>query len=332
MNKIGPIGFYDLEKLRSCTLSGIARHLGFGVELEDEIPTRQVIIGRFYHDLMESGTQDYNLCITTLEKYRKLINDTPNLRSLGDPAHWREINEAANVYLSRGPARVPTVGKGTGNLRKLTSKSGRFVGKPDMLAIDGNSARLSEFKSSRILEDGSPNPKHVRQLLFYSYLIYQNFEVTCVIAKLQGLNNEEIIREILPDEANAFGRECEEIFDIATRAVDKGNTSEFSVAGSHCTECRLRPLCAKFKAIQFHEAQFDGFRCITGNVTQSNNSEGQRNTFSVGNHLLIFPLKLADLALSFSRLVGTTVTVSNCRGNSSPFEATYRSQFVRTNG
>lgn len=327
------IGFYDLEKLSDCELSGLASKIAFAQWLPDELPTRAVIVGRFYHDLMESETrsrannEDYEFVRSLISKYRTEIITHSRLRGLGDPGTWKEINDAAKSYLlSNFDHEQPTDSRRVKD--KLYSKSGFFVGKPDLLFIAADNAELKEFKSSLIYSDGDLVQKHIRQLKFYAYLVFENFDVSSVTASLIGLAGHEAPIRISKDDAMQFGRESEaKVAGAWSRIRAAKHPGEVAMTGAWCKYCSLRPACNSFQNDQMSNAEFDGYRFLRGKLLEVSGA----NNAPIANFdgfTVTFPALTGVSSAALSALKGKRVLTTNCRGSSKTFEATIRSQVI----
>ncbi|MBK8204964.1 MAG: PD-(D/E)XK nuclease family protein [Bdellovibrionales bacterium] len=332
-----PFGFYDIEKLRACILSGASSLLSYGKWLPQELQTRPIIVGKFYHDLMDltfgmESSDPYEAMLAVLEKYRKIIMQDPNLKWMGDPCSWREINDAANSFL-KGPLKVrlgqPETTKRIKN--KLYSKSRLLIGSPDYLLVSDKKADLWEFKSSRIYTDGQLIQKHNRQVLYYAYLTYENFDVDIIHSRIIGLSGEESSLAITRELAKDFGAKCEELVKSALSLIDENRSKEAYANPGYpqCNECGVRAICYPFRSIQMNTAEFDGFRVISEKITKVENGIGGSFNIELNNDVRVaFPKTLNRSAPQYESMVGKKVLITYCKGSKSPFEASVRSQVI----
>lgn len=327
------IGFYELEKLSDCELSGLAHRISFADWVPDELPSRAVIVGRFYHDLMESdfksqaNNEDYEFVRFLISKYRVEISSNPRLKSLGDPGTWKEINEAAKAYLQSNSGKSGRNATDS-EVKKLYSKSRLLVGKPDFLRIAENKAELREFKSSEIYSEGDLVEKHLRQIKYYAYLVFENFEVTLVSASIVGLAGHEVPFQITKEDALAFGEECENKVKEAWKKIRSStNPQELAVIGSWCKHCSLKPACTTFQQNQMLNEDFNGHRTIRGILQRVTGSENSPKAHFEG-FSVTFPTATGVRNSILSALIGKPIITTNCRGSNHTFEASIRSQVI----
>lgn len=328
-----PFGFYDLEKISHCVLSGTASKIGFGKWTPEDPPTKQVIIGRFYHDLMESeykdsnSNEDYEYCIKLIEKYNALAANYPSLKILGKVSGWKEINAAARMYLEgnfRGRKRAVDVSP---NMKgNLYSQSKLLIGKPDSLKIDGTKGFLTEFKSTSIYKDEVVQEKYVRQLKYYSYLVFSNFDVTVIECKLISLNGHEVLVPISKEEAMLYGKECEDLAVSTWEKLDQtSDLLSLSTPGNpQCKECRIKAACRTFLSTQDDQVELEGFRVAKGILKAIEDNE---NSFKlILSDCEIQIQNVSDTQKSdLKNLQGKEIVISNCKGNKGKFHSTLNS-------
>lgn len=332
------LGFYELEKAKKCALSAFQEYLGIGKHLPRELPTRPILVGLFFHTLMEKdtsqldGNEDYDFCIDQVRNLETMVLDNPRLRWMGTPSTWKEINSAANAFLSQ-EGTYSDRQKSRRITNKLTSKSGVLVGRPDYLRISGNEADIREYKSAHIYAEGTTTEKHVRQILYYAYLIFQNFEVERVKGRIIGLAGHESPREILRQEANNVGSQYEEIVQsIASRVDATSALGELASPGSpQCIECSIRSECPAFLKIQFSDEAFNNFRVIRGNLDKVS-LNGHNIVLGIDDAEVVIRPNIGISIAEMESLLNHPIIVTYCRTSTDQAEATHRSQIIKAEG
>ena len=106
-NDLKHISFYQYISLKGCILKGMKSSISFDNPLPESQPTKQLIIGRFFHKVMEAV---YN--ISTLSNFKEFIEDEiqasqsyvnnwPYFKKVGSVSGWIEINNAAIYVIKR---------------------------------------------------------------------------------------------------------------------------------------------------------------------------------------------------------------------------------------
>lgn len=331
------MGFYDVERAKRCPLSAFGIFLGIGVNLPRELPTRPILVGLFFHTLMEKdtskfeGNQDYDFCEDQVRKLEKTVLENPRLKWMGSPSTWKEINTAANAFLANGFKSTGSVK--SQRISKLSSKSGMLTGRPDFLRITGDSADLWEFKSANIYSEGNTVEKYLRQIFYYAYLIFQTFEVKRVNGRIVGLTGHESPKEILRKDAEQIGLEYENIIQSIVQKIDDASSLEdLAVPGlPQCLECSIRSECPSFLRVQYENEAFNSFRVIRG-VLNTVSVNGTNIVLDIsGRTIVILPILGINIS-EMEALLNQSTIVTHCRTSSEKVEATYRSQIIKTNG
>jgi hypothetical protein len=211
LGAIDHVTYYQWVNLQGCPLKGAIPVFKLDGTLPEQVPTRAVLIGRFHHRAMElavnasSVTELIHQIDSEIVQLQATVNEWTHLKKSGSVSGWDEVNRSASLARriasnrgGRNSARVQHVE------RELKSRDGRLIGRPDFFSIGASDAVLREYKSGPIREPGGQLvPTYVDQLLFYSYLIFENFDVdrvVCHLAALAGDTHEVTIERQQADD------------------------------------------------------------------------------------------------------------------------------------
>jgi PD-(D/E)XK nuclease superfamily len=272
------VTFYQWVALEQCLSKGIVRSLDLDSALPAPIPTRAVLVGRFHHRAMELAATlrdltEFDAQIETeIAKLQATVNGWPQLRRAGSVSGWDEINKSVSLA-----ERIISV-RGTNDqvrLAKIESEfrsiDGRLVGKPDYFSVEGRHAVLREYKSSAIRDStGRPESIYLDQLRFYSVLIFANFDVDHVAARLESLSGDVHELAIGKQEANEFEARVARVIDEVNAALRL--RLEFSdlakPSREACVFCEAKILCDAFKRQQ-DQLELEGEQfLVEGSVTR----------------------------------------------------------------
>jgi len=282
---IAKIGFYSFYNSCRCILKGCNDNLVLDQPLFSEQVTRASLIGRFYHEIMEEISRidcvekfkdHIEICI---RKYQLEVGCNPHFRTSGGFGGWREVNVAA----SRAIERFRTKGNGIffseemGIEQTLISNNGRFVGRPDFFAIKNNECRLSELKSSSIREEnGKLKDEYSRQILFYSFILFHNFQIQSVRALLESMLGDSETLIISKEEAEDYYKECCEKLVMINERISSTQIQQIerltNPSKSECTYCIKNIICPAFKSKQL-SLKLDGAHFIVSGILKNNNQK-----------------------------------------------------------
>ena len=173
----------------------------------------------------------------------------PQLKS-GSVSGWDEINFFAVSALKNFQKKTGVnSGVRLGSEERLVSSDQMFVGRPDFFAIEGRRAELKELKTTSLKsESGVLREEYGQQLLFYSVLLFDNFDIDSVHGFLLSHRSEQIEKDIQRSEAEAHKdlmrdhiRTANERLKNSTRVEELTTTAKVA-----CENCNKRPLCARF--------------------------------------------------------------------------------------
>jgi PD-(D/E)XK nuclease superfamily len=260
VGEIARLTFYQWVDLEQCPLKGMISTLELDGLLPEPIPTRAALIGRFHHRAMELAAtirDPSELEVRIEEEIAKLqttVNRWPHLKRAGSASGWDEVNKSAVLATRIVSARSP--GGEVGALaveKELQSKDGRLVGRPDYFSVTKGRALLGEYKSGAIRDSsGQPVPVHTDQLRFYSVLIFDNFDVTHVSARVESLSGDAYQIEIEPEAAKGFRARVDRVLgDINAGLRASRDSGVFARPSKEaCRSCDAQIVCTKFKQEQ----------------------------------------------------------------------------------
>ena len=189
-----------------------------------------------------------------IQKIQVTVNQLPHLRKMGAVSGWDEINKSAT--LARRSASI----RGAGNQvevrsveQQLQSAQGFLVGRPDYFSVSGNNALLLEYKSGAIREsDGQPLSTYLDQLTFYAVLIFDNFAVDHVVARLESLFGDFFECVIQRQEAKEFAAHVAGAINELNAGTRQGwELNELARPSKEgCSFCEARVICPAFKREQ----------------------------------------------------------------------------------
>lgn len=221
--KFSQLGFYDVLSLEKCILRAMGKNLELTSELVQELPSREVLVGRFHHFLMESSysCETFSELEVSIEERIQLLQEEvdalPHLKKNGSVSGWKEVNRSANIAYSTFKKR--DLGNRNSKIaveRPLTSKDMIFVGRPDLFIVGHQEIRVFEFKSGRIFdENGLLRSEYRKQALFYSVLLHDNFEIEKLTATLESAIDGTISFPLSREETEAYRIE---ILDLMARS------------------------------------------------------------------------------------------------------------------
>jgi hypothetical protein len=254
------ISFSDFVALRHCTMKAMSDNLLLSCRMPEPWPTRATVVGSFHHQAMELATyattpesleQELEHRIGVLQEY---VSRWPHLRGTGSVTGWDEINRSyiCAVRWARSRPAIDQMSCAKSETL-LTSRDGLLVGKPDFFSLDGNRARLREFKTSSLrCAQGDIRPEYVDQLKFYSALLAETYAVRFIDATLESFTGESWSLAVTSDEAIAFGDEVRNFVRAANQRIANARTAIelTNVAADGCSYCRKQVICEAFKRAQ----------------------------------------------------------------------------------
>lgn len=128
-----------------------------------------------------------------------------------------------------------------------------LIGRPDLFIIKNSKSFLEEFKSSSLRNiDGLIRTEYLEQVLFYSILLFDNYNIKHVESKIKSLNGDSIIRIITRDEAREMKlriySKIHTVNNSILSASDINNLATPSQAA--CSSCQKKIICKKFQESQ----------------------------------------------------------------------------------
>lgn len=254
------VSFYEYLYLNECILKGMKKNIILDMALPDTPPTKAILVGRFHHTIME-----YIYKAETISEFHTIIeNEIDSLqqevlkwhyfRNSGSVRGWIEINKSASFALRAFKRK--TAGNEGINAKiesSLISKDKILIGRPDLYSIHDSIGILKELKSSSLLDSlGNLKTEYHEQILFYSILLFDNFEITKVEGSLESLHGEIFKMIISRDEAE---KKRELILANLAKANEqiRGAKSLLDISApsnSACRTCAKKLICNGFKKMQ----------------------------------------------------------------------------------
>lgn len=259
------VGFYDFYSSKNCIFKGCRKNSKFDGSMPIEFQNERTLVGLFYHDCMELGYKANSIEELKAEieeliaQYQIKVSSNSNLRKMGSFSNWRDVNFASRrvceVYRTRKN------NEDTVDIRSedfLKSACGSFVGRLDQYKITSNIAKLLELKSSEIRDiNGEIKNEYREQILFYSFLLFQNFEIQSVKAILESMSGDVIEFEISKSESKTYYEKCiKELTDMNIKIKNLKITDELeqitNSTKDNCTYCNKKIVCNSFKQKQLN--------------------------------------------------------------------------------
>lgn len=283
VGKLDRLTFSQSAAMRECRAKALVQVMRLDGQLPRPSPTKRSLIGEFHHFAMQvaSTTRNLDSLDVAIEKeiarIQAITGSLPLLRREGAVSSWDEVNRSASLA-----ARLVTRRGSDGAASKLVekelrSKDGVLVGRPDHLLIAGRRAVLREYKSGAIRErGGEPISSYVDQMLFYSALIYDSFDVTAVDAHLESLVGDSYEIRITRSSVEEFVLEIRQALrELNASLADKASVEQLAKPGKDaCGTCSARVVCERFKTDQDKLALKDDQYLVEGVVTDIRNPNG----------------------------------------------------------
>jgi hypothetical protein len=262
------IGMAEIKKitlsqwlaLQKCQLMGLTSAMLLDGALPERPPTRATLVGRFHHRAMEHAATARNEADldARIESEIKLLQSDVNrwthLGRVGSVSGWDEVNAAASIaarlVAERSASAVPALREVE---QMLHSSDGLMVGKPDDLSIVGAQGFVTEHKSGAIREEGGQIRRpYLDQILFYSALIFDNYDVHSVRGQLKSLGGDFFEIVVAPRDAQEFAARVRALVDIVNAQCRTENpfSSLTTPSADACGLCSARSVCATFKREQ----------------------------------------------------------------------------------
>ena len=254
------VGFYDYLYIKECILKGMRNNISYNETFPLDPLTKPVLIGRFYHNSMENiykqnSVADLQIAIEEeIKQIQAAVSESNNLKKYGSVSGWNEINKIATFALKEFKKRRSQSGDSFPKIEtKLFSKDKILIGKPDMFFVDDSKIILKEFKSSSIRMDNDEiNSSYEEQLLFYSILLFDNYDSEKVVGTLETLSGDSFERTILRPEAEEMRFKVLNIINEANNRIStvRKVTELASPHLNSCIRCNKRIICERFKENQ----------------------------------------------------------------------------------
>lgn len=333
------IGFYDFYKTKACIFKGAKKNAQFTKELPTSPTTPHILIGLFYHDIMEAiGTTETvgdlsktieNLIIGYADQARKLST----LKKAGNFANWPEVNFAARKALEAFKRKKSTPVEQRQSEQKLTSRCGLFVGKPDLVLIHQRTAQLIEFKSNDIRESsGDLKAEYKEQLFFYSFLLFQNHQLDKIEATIESMSNDRIDLVIAPDASEAYYLEAKALLEranalVSSVAVGLDTSTISSPKSDVCWNCEKRLVCTIFKSKQLQiELSGDVF-IVEGKVLAKETKAPNADTIIIFDSNLHREIRVkCDKSISPQIPINSQCALSELKRTALGFETTMKTE------
>ena len=246
--ELDTVGFYEFKRMLICPFGGISelKIIDKG-ELPKDAPSKQLIIGKVYHELMHNASLVQNksmlieLAETTLKKFQEEFHDYLVREKLGHIRAWPQIGKA----FDRALEEFKKCSRDNFNKKKpeiLFSQDDRFKGVPDKYSVGSTTAYLTEYKSSSIFDDGNVKIEYIDQIRFYAFLLQENFkDIKTVKACLKSLNGELYEETLSSEEIAQYGAQLR----LAYEGLE-GREQEQVFELENCLYCSRKVLCHEF--------------------------------------------------------------------------------------
>jgi hypothetical protein len=252
------MNFYSWLGSRYCVFKGLSSNLKLSAPMPAPPPTRAVLIGRFFHKVMEKAEEAKSLesledeIEVLIRELQMIVSTEPVFKKSGAVSGWTEINSAATRAIEH--FQRPFVGnRATWLETTLVSKNGKFSGQPDKFCVKEREAVVFELKSGKIRDEaGVLLKEYLEQVHFYSYLISEQFEIEnshCEILSLSGDKSTlDLKRDQIREHGERFNKDLENTNIAITSATDVEvlqNPSEEA-----CLHCNKKVICRAFAKTQ----------------------------------------------------------------------------------
>lgn len=329
------VGFYDFYKAKACVFKGARKNIQLTGSLPPTPTTPQVLVGLFYHDMMESigaasTVLDFsktveNLILNYAERARKV----PALKRAGNFANWPEVNFASRKAIDAFKRKKLPSSDLRQSEKMLVSSCGSFVGKPDLVLVQERTAQLIEFKSNDIRnEKGDLKPEYHEQLLFYSFLLFQNYALDRIEASIESMSNDRIDFEISSvDSSDYYVSARSWLADVNSLVTAFGANPNLdsisSPSENNCWSCEKRLLCQPFKAHQTAMQINDNVFVVEGKVIAKDTKAPNLDTVVVDDFNLNRDIRVkCEKLLSNQIHMNSSYTFTNLKRTTLGFETT----------
>ncbi|MGE0188131.1 MAG: PD-(D/E)XK nuclease family protein [Steroidobacteraceae bacterium] len=262
IHQVETVTFYQLLDLGQCHLKGLSKAFILNGKLPELPPTRSQLIGKFHHRLMELAVKSASLAELDnsiedeIRKLQAVVNASTVLKRQGSASGWHEVNQSATLARAAIVSRASELNESiTASEVELRSRHGVLVGRPDRFNVRNGVAKLYEYKTSRVRTDaGEPFPDHIEQVLFYSALIFDNYQVERITARVESLNGDYYESEVRPLDADAFVRRVSDLLEALNKKIsNQPSLDSFATPDPKtCLWCRNQIVCSAFKSSQRH--------------------------------------------------------------------------------
>ena len=252
---LGTVGFYEIQKCSHCPVSGLTTEKALLVgDLPPSPPSKQQIIGEFYHSLMEHvgnfSSRDElkvfsNYKITELEnKYKPffILNKWGRLNS------WSEVTQAMRKSVMKLGFKASNT---LPNVEQfIKSVDGNFKGRPDCYYIEGTRCTIVDYKSSDIFKDSKVKTEYIEQLMFYASILSDlHPDLEQFLLKLVPLDGSDFELNCSLAEILNYKRTLISTYDSIKSQLKRGELTIPST--ENCLYCGYKAACNAF--IQFQD-------------------------------------------------------------------------------
>lgn len=297
LNLLKNISFWNFEKARKCPAAILDN-----VKVTDKKCTRKShsrvqLVGILFHELYASflrneiKVHDYDSFLNKLESFKLKYGQGFNFEGLRPLDQWSEVESIFEFLANHDEVLAFSTTSKISFEKKLTSKDGYLTGNPDILINKNEKLILIENKSGSLYLDGALKDEYVRQLHFYSKLVYESYGTYPEKIILRSLKDGEV--EVIFDESlvENLNTEALRIISIVNREIESGESFDTildRIAAPNeksCTYCNLRILCNPyFKNVESFENKENRY-CLIGEYLCSTISESKAYcTVTVSSH------------------------------------------------
>lgn len=263
LEPIQSLSYWRFTRLRSCFLSG-AYPASVKTDFKiDQVFGRSQVIGNMFHLLMEKfhalRTQGpvthkllRNVFSNQMDETWGKIQETPSMRHLGDPRTWPELTPIYESICDLADRSGSSVSRSSTELKTeqiLYSRDRLLVGQIDAFFVDDDGIDLIDYKSGEITTDNaSIREAYVEQLLFYAYLIHENYGVYPKSLTLIGKDSDRVRVRPSQENSNALANEMRTMLARYNDQVAQALPLEkfTNPSSTNCLFCDAKPICGPF--------------------------------------------------------------------------------------
>ena len=261
LDNLKTMTFWKYVKLKKCLSFGaFPDHVKPSINAPN-IKTKSLVIGLFYHDLLEKlnscSTEELKLATkfntifnNLLKSFKEELGSSAYSRHLSNLDKWPEITQIYNsVFVSFSNYDVKKTSRGRFKTEEiLQSKDGKITGKIDAFFVDDSHISLIDYKSSDFDGEVSSMEEYKSQLYLYAYLLQENFGTYPVSLNLIDRNNNVITIPPAPSISMEIASKMRSLLSEYNKKInaDANFYSHANPSIEGCRYCKMKPFCGRF--------------------------------------------------------------------------------------